>query len=160
MVMRGRKPKPTAAKRLAGNPGRRRLNENEPQIKSKKLPSCPRHLDKEARKEWRRLAKQLAEAGILTEIDRAVFAAYCRAWSLYVKADQAVQQYGSIFISKNKQPYQSPYLNQMTAAMKDMVRFAAELGMTPSSRSRVKAAKTTTGSALLDFLNGQTSNPN
>ena len=49
----GRKPKPTAVKILEGNPGKRKLNEHEPQPQ-RKAPPCPKWLEPEAKKEWRR----------------------------------------------------------------------------------------------------------
>lgn len=138
MAKRGRKPKPTAAKIRAGNPGRRALNQNEPKPKLR-APPCPRHLDKVARAEWRRVCRELLELGILTSIDRSVLIAYCESWSLYVAAHAKVAEEGSVLISeKTGAPYQSPYLSQMTAAMKAMVGYAVELGMTPSARSRVQ----------------------
>ena len=73
MAQRGRKPKPTAIKVLEGNPGKRALNEMEPQPE-KKAPKCPVWLDKEAKKEWKRISKQLEDLGILTEVDMAAFA--------------------------------------------------------------------------------------
>ena len=80
MATRGRKPTPTAIKELEGNPGKRKLNENEPKPE-KKAPSCPKWLDKEARKEWHRLAKKMEAIGILTEVDMAAFAAYCQSYA-------------------------------------------------------------------------------
>ena len=77
-MAQGRKPKPTAIKALEGNPGKRELNKNEPKPK-KKAPACPKWLDDEAKKEWRRLSKQLEELGILTEVDMTAFAGYCQA---------------------------------------------------------------------------------
>ncbi len=78
MAQRGRKPKPTAIKLLEGNPGKRSLNTGEPQP-NKKAPRCPSWLEDEAKKEWKRMAKQLEHLGILTEIDMAAFAGYCQA---------------------------------------------------------------------------------
>ncbi|MBN2024069.1 MAG: phage terminase small subunit P27 family [Pirellulales bacterium] len=138
MATRGRKPNPSALNRLRGNPGKRATNKREPKIKAE-IPPCPRHLDAEAKKEWRRVAGILQKHGLLTQVDRAVLVAYCRAWSLFVEADRHVRERGMTMVSpKTGAVYQSPYMNQLTAAMKDLVRFAAELGMTPSSRSRVK----------------------
>lgn len=57
MATRGRKPKPTAMKELEGNPGKHPLNTSEPKP-NKKAPACPKWLEPEAKKEWRRLAKQ------------------------------------------------------------------------------------------------------
>ena len=59
MAQRGRKPKPTAVKVLEGNPGKRSLNTGEPKPE-KKAPRCPAWLEDEAKKEWKRMAKQLA----------------------------------------------------------------------------------------------------
>ena len=38
--MAGRKPKPTAVKKLEGNPGKRKLNKKEP-VPAKGMPECP-----------------------------------------------------------------------------------------------------------------------
>ena len=46
--MRGRKPKPTEAKKLAGNPGKRPLNQDEPKLPAASI-EAPTHLDGEAR---------------------------------------------------------------------------------------------------------------
>ena len=81
MATRGRKPTPTAIKELEGNPGKRPLNQNEPKPK-KTAPSCPKWLDKEAKKEWRRLAAKMEQMGVLSEVDMAAFAGYSRYGSL------------------------------------------------------------------------------
>ena len=70
MATRGRKPTPTAIKELEGNPGKRKLNDKEPRPE-KKAPSCPKWLEPEAKKEWRRLAKKMELMGVLTEVDMA-----------------------------------------------------------------------------------------
>ena len=58
MATRGRKPKPTAMQELEGNPGKHPLNTSEPKP-NKKAPACSKWLEPEAKKEWRRLAKQM-----------------------------------------------------------------------------------------------------
>src|SRR5262249_42754142 len=82
--MRGRKPKPTRLKEMLGNPGKRALSTGEP-VPEAAIPSCPRFLDKEARKEWRRAAPELYALGVLTNLDRAALAAYCESWSRVAK---------------------------------------------------------------------------
>ena len=49
--MAGRKPKPTAVKKLEGNPGKRKLNTKEPNP-GKGMPDCPAWLLPEAKTEW------------------------------------------------------------------------------------------------------------
>ena len=96
MATRGRKPKPTAIKRLEGNPGKRPLNIYEPKPQ-KKAPTCPDWLDEEAKREWRRLAKTMEAMGVLTEADRAAFATYCDAYSKWKTATEFIDQHGLIF---------------------------------------------------------------
>ena len=78
--MAGRKPKPTALKKLEGNPGKRKLNTKEP-VPAKGMPDCPKWLLPEAKMEWERLCVKLSEMGVLTEIDMAAFAAYCQSYA-------------------------------------------------------------------------------
>lgn len=87
--MAGRPPKPTHLKVLEGNPGKRALNKHEPKP-AVKVPSCPRHLVGEAKKEWRRISRELITLNLLTEVDRAALAAYCQAWARWVYAEERI----------------------------------------------------------------------
>lgn len=95
MATRGRKPKPTAMKELEGYPGKHPLNTSEPKP-NKKAPACPKWLEPEAKKEWRRLAKQMEAIGILTEVDMAAFAGYCQAYARWKEAEEFITQHGTI----------------------------------------------------------------
>src|ERR687892_2910823 len=135
--MRGRKPLPSNVVRLRGNPGKRRLNEPEPRPVAR-TPSCPACLGEEARKEWQRLAKELAELVLLTGIGRGMLAAYCQAHALWVEAVSSIERYGTMVKSPNGFPMQSPYVAVVNRQVDIMVRIAAEFGMTPSSRTRIR----------------------
>ena len=76
--MAERKPKPTAMKELEGNLGKRKLNRKEP-MPGKGMPDCPKWVLSEAQEEWRRLCEKLNQMGVLTEVDRSAFAAYCQS---------------------------------------------------------------------------------
>ena len=95
LAQRGRKPKPTAVKQLEGNPGKRQLNANEPKPAAR-APSCPKWLEDDAKKEWRRLAKQMEQLGILTEVDMAAFAGYCQAYARWKEAEEFISRHGAI----------------------------------------------------------------
>jgi P27 family predicted phage terminase small subunit len=136
--MRGRKPKPTALKKLAGNPGHRRLNAHEARIPAS-LPSCPTHLSREAKTEWRRVVPLLFEYGLMTAVDRGPFAVCCQAWARWVKAEQQVNKRGMTSLSAHGTEMVSPYVRIARAAYMDYVKVAAEFGMTPASRSRATA---------------------
>ena len=105
--MRGRKPLPSNVVRLRGNPGKRRLNDAEPRPAAK-VPPCPACLGDEARKEWQRLAKELAELGLLTGLDRGMLAAYCQAHALWVEAVSSIERYGTMVKSPNGYPDAEP----------------------------------------------------
>ena len=98
LAQRGRKPKPTAVKQLEGNPGKRQLNANEPKPAAR-APSCPKWLEDDAKKEWRRLAKQMEQLGILTEVDMAAFAGYCQAYARWKEAEEFISRHGAIAVS-------------------------------------------------------------
>ena len=89
--MRGRKPKPTALKLLEGNPGRRPIRGGEPQP-PRNQPTCPAHLSPTAKAEWKRLAQSLNKMGLLTQVDRAVFSAYCQAYGRWVEAERKLAE--------------------------------------------------------------------
>ena len=136
--MRGRKPKPTATKRRAGNPGKRRLNEHEP-ILAVALPKCPSHIAGEARREWRRVSLELYNAGLLTNVDRAALAGYCRAWSEAILADRMISKKGRYVRGVNGTEVEAPWVGTSRRAWTQVLKFMSEFGMTPSSRSRVRA---------------------
>jgi len=152
--MAGRPPKPTALKKLAGNPGKRKLNESEPKF-ALEIPRPPRHLDRVAKMEWRRVSKELYEAGLLTRVDRAALAAYCQAWSTWVESVKQLREEGQVLISDKGYVYQHPLVAIRDKAVEQMRRFMVEFGMTPSSRSRVKAEKVEEVDELERLLFGQ-----
>jgi P27 family predicted phage terminase small subunit len=95
--------------------------------------SCPRHLDSEARKEWRRIAPQLRRYGLLTAVDRSALAAYCACVSLAIKAQHDIAEHGIVLTGGRK----NPACTVLKDALQQVRQFAGEFGMTPSSRSKV-----------------------
>ena len=141
MATRGRKPTPTAIKELEGNPGKRKLNNQEPKP-DRKAPSCPQWLDQEAKKEWKRLARKREMMGILTEVDRAAFAGYCQAYARWKEAEEFISQHGTIVKTPSGYWQQVPQVSIAQTYLKVMNRFAEQFGLTPASRSRIVADST------------------
>ena len=155
MATRGRKPTPTAIKELEGNPGKRPLNQNEPKP-VKKAPPCPKWLEPEAKKEWRRLAKQMEAIGILSEVDMAAFAGYCQAYARWKEAEEFITQHGSIVKTPSGYWQQVPQVSIAQTYLKIMNRFAEQFGLTPASRSRIIAdtGKTDATDDMEELLKG------
>lgn len=138
MATRGRKPKPTAMKELEGNPGKHPLNTSEPKP-NKKAPACPKWLEPEAKKEWRRLAKQMEAIGILTEVDMAAFAGYCQAYARWKEAEEFITQHGTIVKTPSGYWQQVPQVSIAQQNLKIMQSFCSEFGLTPATRARIIA---------------------
>lgn len=136
--MAGRKPKPTAIKKLEGNPGKRPLNDGEP-IPPSGMPTCPEWLLPDAKKEWRRVAKALHQMGVLTTVDRAAFASYCQSYARWKEAHDHINAEGSTFETDKGYKQQSPWVGIANTAQKLMMSAASEFGLTPVARSRIIA---------------------
>ena len=140
MGRRGPPPEPTKLRVIKGNPGKRALNQNEPQPESG-IPDCPDFITGRAAEEWDRIAVQLDDVGLLSKIDRAALAAYCTAYERWSKAEETVRKSGTLIKSPNGFPMISPAVSVATKAMDQMLKIAKEFGMTPSSRSSIAVDK-------------------
>lgn len=146
MAGAGRKPKPSHLKLVTGNPGRRPLIKNEAKVKAA-LPSPPPMLDDVGKEEWSRVSNELYLCGLLTSIDRATLAAYCQLYSRWQTAELALAEEaaadpryrGLLVTAANGTLMHNPLVAVANKAAQDMVKFAAEFGMTPSARSRISA---------------------
>ena len=136
---------------LRANPGKRKLNDREPDPKIE-LPPCPEHLSKAAKREYRRVGRELLALGLVSKIDRAALAGYSDAYGRWAEAAEQLQKYGLVIKSPNGYPIQSPYLAILTTALDQTRAFLTEFGMTPSSRSRVKTANPKQRDLFSDFL--------
>ena len=125
-------------KQLEGNPGKRKLNSNEPQPE-RTAPECPDWLSDEAKAEWQRLADVMEAMGILTEIDMAAFAGYCQSYARWKEAEEFITRHGAIVKTPSGYWQQVPQVSIAQQYLKDMHKFAEQFGLTPASRSRIVA---------------------
>ena len=141
MGLRGPAPKPTALKLLEGNPGKQKLNKNEPMPKVPDvIPKPPKRLLPEAKKEWKRLAASLEAMGVLTMADLTAFAGYCQAYARWREAEDFITQHGSIFKTPSGYVQQVPQVSIAQQNLKIMQSFATEFGLTPACRARIVAS--------------------
>jgi P27 family predicted phage terminase small subunit len=144
VVMRGRKPTPTDLRVLRGNPGHRPLNVDEPQlptVQADVFDTPPIELagDTAASAEWSRLAPMLRTARQVTEAERGSLIALVQQWSRYLDANSKAAAAGMVIKSPSGYPMANPYLGIANRALAHCMKLWAELGLTPSSRSRVSA---------------------
>lgn len=159
-MTRGRKPNPTAIKQLLNNPGKRPFNDNEPVLPCHDLVP-PDVLIPEAREEWDRVVSSVVASGLVTVADLAAFAIYCTAYGRWVQAERLLaidaaaspRTEGLTIETPNGAVIQNPLLGVRNKALGDLKAAAAELGMTPSARSRVQAKAPDKADPAADFFN-------
>jgi len=101
------------------------------------FPSSPEWLSDDARKEWNRLLEMIGSAGAVARPDADVLAAYCETIALYRQALQQIRDEGLTY-SGETGIKRHPAVAIASDARKDLLRLAAELGLTPVSRQRLK----------------------
>lgn len=138
--MRGRKPKPSHIKLLTGNPGKRPINADEPVPEPGGLERPPAWLNKGAKLEWKRVMKE-APRGLLTRLDRQVVAMYCQTTARIQELEGIVDEQGYTFMSEKGFVIQRPEMGMLKNLYGIQTRLCAEMGFSPSSRSRVKVTR-------------------
>ena len=133
----GPKTKPTAIKRLQGNPGGRPLPENEPDVHGR--PICPSWLNDYAKTEWRYVVPLLADMGVIGKVDRAAIVNYCLCYAKVRELTELLDaEMNRLVISThNGTKIQNPALGALSTWIKNLDRAAAKLGITPSDRTNI-----------------------
>jgi P27 family predicted phage terminase small subunit len=135
--MRGRKPVPIVLRMLQNNPGRRPFNEHEPQHEGIDT-SCPPELtDPVAQAEWARVAPPLSARRQVTVVDRATLIGYCLKYGQWQALEIEGAKHAALVRGPGGSVMANPALRLANATFVLVLKAAAELGITPSSRSRV-----------------------
>lgn len=104
--------------------------------------SCPSWLDKEAKKEFKRVAKLLeAENRDFTEKDIKALEAYAISYSKWKMAEQIIDEEGFTFETENGYIQQRPEVSIANKAQQEMRSWMKELGLTKAARARINKNK-------------------
>jgi P27 family predicted phage terminase small subunit len=107
------------------------------------------------KEKWKSTVRELHPLGLVTTIDKDALAMYCTIYVRWVKAEKMVRDKGEIIKTAAGNIIQNPYLSIANRALDQLNKLGAEFGMTPSSRSRVKADMLTPDQELERMLFGQ-----
>ena len=156
MGTRGPMPKPAALNALQGNPGKRTPSVGDGVNPVIEIPSAPKHLSKEAAKEWKRITPLLEELGLISGLDRAALALYCQAVGRMTELEEAFNgqvkrlmadqglDYPSAVAAASQSATPSGYVQQsvMVQLIKNhreqVNRYLQHFGLSPSARGRVQ----------------------
>lgn len=159
--MPGPAPKPTALKLLEGNPGKRKLNENEPTYEPTATP--PDWLTEDALVVWNKFCKELKATGILTTVDVNAFGRYCDAFAQWLKLKDFINKNGTSYPIYEKETVMEmvpsvvpgkmvekpikkkvavgaqafPQAKQYKEISELLLRMEQQFGMTPASRTKL-----------------------
>lgn len=136
---RGRRPKPTKQKQLAGNPGKRALNTNEPEFTKLTKVEPPIWMPELAIGMWETIVPDLLSAEVLTVPDLHNVESFCMAYCRWRQAEEDINKNG-ITIETEKTVIKNPAVTVVNEAKRQMVQFGSLLGLDPSSRSRLSGA--------------------
>ena len=157
MGRRGPMPKPAALKALQGNPGKRTPSVGDGVNPVIEIPSAPRHLSREAAKEWKRITPLLEELGLISGLDRAALALYCQAAGRLAELEMAfngkVQAKVNAGMDYADAVYEASYATTPSGYAQQSVivqligkhreqlnRYLMHFGLSPAARGRVQAS--------------------
>jgi P27 family predicted phage terminase small subunit len=127
---------------MRNNPGRRPLNKDEPESGALAV-SVPPELTKPVEiEEWNRTIVPAIESGQIRAADRVSAIGHCLLWAefLALRAEAAKHPY-IVAVGPNKHPIPNPAGGMANKTWALLSKNQAELGFTPSSRSRVTVGK-------------------
>lgn len=157
MGLRGPQPKPTALRVLEGNPGKRALDLSAGVNPRVEIPDAPRHLGKEARKEWKRITPILEELGLISGLDRTALGMYCQAAGRLHELEMAFNGQiarlegedasyvdavykASYAVTPSGYAQQSVMVQLLSKHRAEVNRYLMHFGLSPAARARVQAS--------------------
>ncbi len=167
--MAGRRPLPTNLKKLRGNPGKRKLNEAEPEVEQKP-PEMPPDLPELAQKEWASIVPKLMQLHVLSDVDGKALAAYCFAYARWHEAEKEIGRLGIIVdepIMGGTAEYReivgykykrNPAVTISHDALKLMKSYLIEFGLTPAARTRLRIERPKQADPMDEYLRRKASN--
>ena len=141
-MVKGRKPLSNAVKEASGafikDPQRR--NADEPKAKLGR-PSCPDAvaLDPVAKARWEWVCSQLESMNLLAVTDEGLIAGYCLDYSMMLSLWEVIKGGQVSDMDDKGRTKLKPEANQFHTYSDRLLKREAELGLTPSSRSRLRA---------------------
>lgn len=154
---RGPLPKPLPLRVLEGNAGKRPLDLAAGVNPKIEIPSPPKHLGIEAKKEWKRITPLLEELGLISGLDRAALALYCQAAGRLAELEMAFNgkvqakvnsgmEYADAVYEASYATTPSGYAQQSVIVQligkhrEQLNRYLMHFGLSPAARGRVQAS--------------------
>lgn len=143
--MKGRKPKPTRLKELAGTAQPCRIKPNEMTVSHlANIPDPPFYLTDTAKNEFINICSELLNKKMLHLVDLNLITAYCNEIALYIETETLLKTTGRIDEFYNEdgeltRRQSKPEQKIANDALNKALKLAVQFGLTPAARSRISA---------------------
>ena len=111
-----------------------------PSVVTPKPPTAPKNLQKPAAAFWKRYAKDLHSAGLLTDRDAAAFTRLCCLWAQLSELDEMLTKDGVILTSPTGVQKPHPAAAMRAVAEKQFLQHCQQFSLTPGARLRIPDA--------------------
>ena len=155
MGLRGPKPTPTAMLKARNSrwPDRNRRNEPKPELGR---PRCANWINKDAKRAYKMLARDLDRMGVLALIDGRALTRYCQLWSRWRAAETFLQTHNTWYNVKKDDKIVRvaawPQVREAHMLADALLKLEREFGLTPSARVRLNAIPMPEADELETFL--------
>lgn len=145
-MTKGRPPKPTVLKELAGTARNDRKSPNEPQFEVPvAFPNAPDFMTEGAKEIWYDLGTRLLGAGLFTTVDNHAFSMFCVSADRWIEAERKITEMNIMLETEQDNgaiTYRvNPYMSIANKSWDQMKKMFSDFGLTPSERSRLIAIK-------------------
>jgi P27 family predicted phage terminase small subunit len=144
-MVKGRKPLSNAIKEASGaftkHPERRNADEPKPKLGRPRIPDAV-EADPTAKSRWHWVCDQLESMNLLAVTDQGLIAGYCLDYSMMLALWDTIKGGNVSDMDEKGRTKLKPEANQFHTYSDRILKREAELGLTPSSRSRLKAPQT------------------
>jgi P27 family predicted phage terminase small subunit len=140
--MPGRKIKPAARRELEGNPRHRPIPAELDFSAAGDIGKPPTWLDKDAKREYKRIVTALADLDMLRATDVGVLSSYV-AYSRWIASEKKIAADGTVIKVEGSQGQvkfvKHPALMVSSESQKQMLRAGSLLGLNPVDRTKISA---------------------
>jgi P27 family predicted phage terminase small subunit len=140
---KGRPPKPTRLKQMAGTDQPCRILPNEMEVSLlANIPDAPIQLNEYGKREYEIVCTELHSKKMLHLVDLSLVTAYANEMGLYVEMEQKLKTHGRIdefYNDENQLTKRQAKPEQRIAndALAKALKIACQFGLTPSARTRI-----------------------
>ena len=151
MANMGPKPKASELKKRSGafvrNPQRENKAEPKPTLGNPHKPMIVKR-DKIASKKWDEVIGWLENMRILAITDKDIVALYCLTYATWERSEDAIRVDGIVLESGKI----NPFVGKSQESSNKLLKLIAELGLSPSSRTRLTAGPVEDADPFAEFL--------